>query len=321
MSNLNKIDVLAGLFVIVIACLSLVQSLSLDMGSARNMGPGYFPFYIGLILFAVGVGLILSGRRPAEEAPEFGTLPTLRSILLILAAVISFALLIERFGMLPATAAAVFLGTLADREVLDAAKADPRRGGADRLRPHLQVGSEHDRRRRPVAAVMGDFFANISLGFSVALSAAGLGWCFIGVALGTFVGVLPGIGALAAIALLLPLTFGLEPTYALIMLAGIYYGSNYGGGITSILLNLPGTPTSAVTCIDGYPMARNGRAGVALFTTAMASFFGSAIGMVIMAIFSPMLAERGAALQRGGVFLADGAGPRRGGDAGVGIAA
>ncbi|GGL79511.1 hypothetical protein GCM10011392_37440 [Wenxinia marina] len=137
---------------------------------------------------------------------------------------------------------------------------------------------------------MSDFFANLSLGFSVALSAAGLGWCFIGVALGTFVGVLPGIGALAAIALLLPLTFGLEPTYALIMLAGIYYGSNYGGGIASILLNLPGTPTSAVTCIDGYPMARNGRAGVALFTTATASFFGSAIGMIIMAIFSPMLA-------------------------------
>src|SRR5690606_12679678 len=111
-----------------------------------------------------------------------------------------------------------------------------------------------------------------------------------GVTLGTFIGVLPGIGALAAIALLLPLTFGMEPAHALIMLAGIDYGSNYGGSTAWILLNLPGTPSSAVTCIEGYPMSQQGRAGVALFMTAIASFIGSICGMLIMAIFSPPIA-------------------------------
>ncbi|MBN8293286.1 tripartite tricarboxylate transporter permease [Rhodobacter sp. NTK016B] len=137
---------------------------------------------------------------------------------------------------------------------------------------------------------MTDLFSHIALGFSVAFSWQGIWWCFVGVTLGTFVGVLPGIGALAAIALLLPLTFGLEPTHALIMLAGIYYGSNYGGSTASILLNLPGTPSSAVTCLEGYPMAQNGRAGVALFITAIASFVGSIIGMIVMGVASPPLA-------------------------------
>ena len=131
---------------------------------------------------------------------------------------------------------------------------------------------------------------NLTLGFSVAFSWKAMGYCFIGVTLGTFIGVLPGIGSLAAIAMLLPLTFGMEPTHALIMLAGIYYGSNYGGSTASILLNLPGTPSSAVTCIEGYPMSQQGRAGVALFMTAIASFVGSITGMLIMAIFSPPIA-------------------------------
>ena len=116
MRNLNKIDVMAGLFVLVIAALSLVEASGLTMGTARNMGPGYFPFYIGLIMVVIGIALILQGRRPVEEAPEFGNLPSARSILLVLAAVTSFALMIERFGLVPATAVAVFLGTLADRE-------------------------------------------------------------------------------------------------------------------------------------------------------------------------------------------------------------
>lgn len=138
---------------------------------------------------------------------------------------------------------------------------------------------------------MSDLLSNLSIGFNVAFSAAGIWYCFIGVALGTFVGVLPGIGAMAAISLLLPITYGLEPAHALIMLAGIYYGSNYGGATAAILLNLPGTPTSAVTCLEGYPMAQQGRAGVALFMTAIASFVGSITGMLIMGIFSPPLAK------------------------------
>ncbi|MEO3385041.1 tripartite tricarboxylate transporter permease [Mesorhizobium sp. CAU 1741] len=140
-----------------------------------------------------------------------------------------------------------------------------------------------------------DFFTNMALGLSVALSLHGIAYCFVGVTLGTFVGVLPGLGPMASIAMLLPLTYHVDPTYALIMLAGIYYGAAYGGRITSILLNLAGEASSAVTLLDGYPMARNGRAGVALFITAIASFVGGIIGIVLLATFSESLAA--AALQ------------------------
>jgi putative tricarboxylic transport membrane protein len=116
-----------------------------------------------------------------------------------------------------------------------------------------------------------DFFSNIALGLQTALSWSNLLYCFIGVFLGTLVGVLPGIGALATIALLLPITFHLDATNALVMLAGVWYGSTYGGSTASILLNLPGTPSSAVACLDGYPMAQQGRAGVALFMTTIAA--------------------------------------------------
>ncbi len=129
----------------------------------------------------------------------------------------------------------------------------------------------------------------IALGFSVALSPSNLGYCFLGVVLGTFIGVLPGIGAIAAISMLLPLTFYLEPTTAVIMLAGVYYGAEYGGSTASILLNLPGTPSSAVTCIEGYPMTRQGRAGVALFMTTIASFIGGSIGILVVMFLTPVV--------------------------------
>jgi TctA family transporter len=116
-------------------------------------------------------------------------------------------------------------------------------------------------------------------------------YCFIGVFVGTFIGVLPGIGSMAAIAMILPLTFYLEPTSALVMIAGVYYGAEYGGSIASILMNIPGTPAASITAIEGYPMAKNGRAGVALFSTATASFGGGMIGMIVMAVLSPSLAK------------------------------
>lgn len=136
-----------------------------------------------------------------------------------------------------------------------------------------------------------EIFSGLIFGFQTALSLQNLMYCFIGVFLGTFVGVLPGIGALATISMLLPLTFYVPPTTALIMLAGIYYGTQYGGSTASILLNLPGTPSSAVTCLDGYPMSNQGRAGVALFITTFASFLGGSIGIIILTLFSPTLAE------------------------------
>ncbi|MFC3127271.1 tripartite tricarboxylate transporter permease [Pseudoroseomonas globiformis] len=136
-----------------------------------------------------------------------------------------------------------------------------------------------------------DMFANLALGFSEAFAMQNLLYCFFGVFVGTFVGVLPGIGPLATISMLLPLTFYVPPTAALVMLAGIYYGAQYGGSTASILMNLPGTPAAAVVCLDGYPMSKQGRAGVALFLTTVASFVGSTIGIIILTAFSPTLAS------------------------------
>ena len=132
---------------------------------------------------------------------------------------------------------------------------------------------------------------NVLLGLSTALTVSNLTYCFIGVFLGTLIGVIPGLGPMTAIAMLFPLTFHIEPTSALIMLAGIWYGTGYGGRTASILLNLPGTPANAVTCIDGYPMTKQGRSGVALFMSTMASFGGGTFGIVVLMVFSPVIAK------------------------------
>jgi TctA family transporter len=138
-----------------------------------------------------------------------------------------------------------------------------------------------------------DILNGLLLGLESALNPITLLYCFIGVFLGTLIGVLPGIGALATISLLLPITYHIPPTAAIVMLAGVYYGAQYGGSTASILLNLPGTPSSAVACLDGYPMAKQGRAGVALFMTTIASFVGSMLGILALVLFSPAIAELG----------------------------
>lgn len=138
-----------------------------------------------------------------------------------------------------------------------------------------------------------DILNGLMLGLESALNPVTLLYCFIGVFLGTLIGVLPGIGALATISLLLPITYHIPPTAAIVMLAGVYYGAQYGGSTASILLNLPGTPSSAVACLDGYPMAKQGRAGVALFMTTIASFVGSMLGILALILFSPAIAELG----------------------------
>lgn len=127
------------------------------------------------------------------------------------------------------------------------------------------------------------------VGLSAALQFENLMACLGGVILGTAIGVIPGIGAMAAIALILPLTFSLDPTTGIVMLAGVYYGAEYGGSTASILLNLPGTPSNAITCLDGYPMAQNGRAGVALFITTIASFVGGSIGILVLTWLTPII--------------------------------
>ncbi|SPU50908.1 tripartite tricarboxylate transporter permease [Bordetella trematum] len=132
---------------------------------------------------------------------------------------------------------------------------------------------------------------NLIHGFGIAFQLDNLMWAIFGVFMGNLIGVLPGMGVLAAISILLPLTYTMTPTAALVMLAGIYYGSQYGGGITSIMLNLPGTASHAVACLDGNPLARNGKAGSALFMLMFSSFCGASVGIIAMILFSPLLVD------------------------------
>ncbi len=136
-----------------------------------------------------------------------------------------------------------------------------------------------------------DLFHNLIFGFSVAFSLQNLLYCLIGTLVGTLIGVLPGIGPMATIAMLMPLTFNVPPVAALIMLAGIFYGAQYGGSTTSILVNLPGETSSVITCIDGYQMARQGRAGPALAISAIGSFFAGTVCTLLIAMFGPPIAE------------------------------
>lgn len=130
---------------------------------------------------------------------------------------------------------------------------------------------------------MGDLFSHLGYGFSVALSVHNILLCFVGCLLGTLIGVLPGIGPIATIAILLPITFQFEPASALIMVAGIYYGAQYGSSTTAILMSIPGEVSSTVTCLDGHEMAKQGRAGIALGIAAIGSFFAGTVGTVVVA--------------------------------------
>ena len=136
-----------------------------------------------------------------------------------------------------------------------------------------------------------ELIEHLSLGLQVAFTAQNLLYAFLGCLLGTLIGVLPGLGPVATIAMLLPTTYALPPTAALIMLAGIYYGAQYGGSTTAILVNLPGESSSVVTVIDGYQMARKGRAGPALASAALGSFFAGCVGTLVIAAFAPPLTE------------------------------
>ncbi len=138
---------------------------------------------------------------------------------------------------------------------------------------------------------MEAFFGNLALGFGVALTLNNIFLCFVGCMVGTLIGVLPGVGPIATIAMLLPITFGFDPTGALIMLAGIYYGAQYGGSTTAILVNIPGEATSVVTVLDGHQMAKQGRAGVALGMAAMGSFFAGTVATIFIAALGQPLTK------------------------------
>lgn len=134
-----------------------------------------------------------------------------------------------------------------------------------------------------------DLIGNLSIGFAAVITPLNLGFCFIGVLLGTLIGVLPGIGPVPTMAMLLPMTFGLPPLTAMIMLAGIFYGAQYGGSTTAILVNLPGEASSVVTCLDGFQMAKQGRGGAALAISALGSFFAGCVSTLVIALFGPAL--------------------------------
>jgi TctA family transporter len=139
--------------------------------------------------------------------------------------------------------------------------------------------------------VTGNALSDLWFGFGVALEPHNLMWSFFGVLIGNLIGVLPGMGALSAISILLPLTYTLHPVPAVLMLAGIYYGSQYGGAIGAILLNLPSHPPHAITCLDGYPMTQQGRGGTALGITMIASLFAASVGIIVMIFASPLLVQ------------------------------
>src|SRR5512137_2295215 len=136
-----------------------------------------------------------------------------------------------------------------------------------------------------------DLLNNLYNGFSIALTFNNVIYCLVGVFFGQIVGVLPGIGAPTAIALLLPITFSVNPTSALIMFAGIYYGVAYGGTITSVLINVPGESSTVMTCLDGYQMAMKGRAGAALSVMAIGSFVAGTLSIVGVMLFAPLLSS------------------------------
>ncbi len=140
-------------------------------------------------------------------------------------------------------------------------------------------------------AGLEDIAAHLGLGLSVALTPGHVFYCFLGALLGTLIGVLPGLGPATTIAMLLPVTFHLSPIGGLIMLAGIYYGAQYGGSITSILVNIPGESSSVITCLDGHAMTRKGRSGAALATAALGSFFAGCVATLLVALFAPPLTD------------------------------
>src|SRR5580698_4595494 len=138
---------------------------------------------------------------------------------------------------------------------------------------------------------MESIFHALGGGFHVAFTPENLIYCLVGAALGTLVGVLPGVSPVTTIAMLLPITFKMPAVASLIMLTGIYYGAHHAGSTTAIMMNMPGEPTSVVICLDGHPMAKQGRAGPALCISALGSFFAGSFGVLLMALFSPPLAS------------------------------
>src|SRR5467141_878527 len=187
-------------------------------------------------------------------------------------------------------AAAVLLQGAGAAAVAGGARQLARDGAADL--PRVQGVAQRAAARRALGRLTAvELFNGLTYGLSVSLQPSNLVACFIGVFVGTLIGVLPGIGPVATMSLLLPVTFAMSPTASIIMMAGIYYGAMYGGSTTSILVNIPGEAASVVTCLDGYQMARQGRAGPALGIAALGSFIAGTLSVVVLTFLAPVLAR------------------------------
>src|SRR5262249_9178488 len=281
-------DFWAGIMFLGFAAVAVLAARGYTLGTPGRMGPGYFPMALGILLGLLGLIIAARSLLSAEDRTE-GL--QLRPLVYLVAGVCLFGLLIERLGLVVTLVAVVGVAAFASREsrsvevtALAAVLAVFSLGiFVYVLRLPLPVRPNFFGRRLARAST-------IAAGFAVALTAQNLLYCFVGVLLGTVVGVLPGIGPVTTVAMLLPISFTLAPVSALIMLAGIYYGAQYGGSTTAILVNIPGEASSVVTTIDRHPMARQGRAGPALGIAAIGSFFAGCVATLLISAAAPPLA-------------------------------
>ena len=279
-----------GGFLILLAIVALAETRNLSIGTAADMGPGYVPRALSFIIMAFG--LVIAGRSFFAKRRPLPAIK-LRPILSVLVSLAVFALLLPRGGLALATLATMACSTSFHRRIQMAGERHLRR------RHHGLHRSSVRERPRACRSPSGrggkehlvGLFDNLALGFSTALSVQNLLFCLLR---------RPDRNAGRACcrasrrsnttAMLLPFTFGLAPTSAMIMLAGIFYGAQYGGSTTAILVNVPGETSAVVTCLDGYQMARQGRAGPALAIAAIASFFAGCVATVVIALLSAPLA-------------------------------
>ena len=284
-----RTDHVAGAAAIILGLLVFALSGDLPFGSLSFPGAGMWPKLICVLMIVLGI-LLLARAGASGPVAEIDwsnlrhaaivTAATAAAIALYptLGFIVSIGLLLAGLALLE-RGRPVFAGDLRDQH---------QRRGLRAVHGLAEV-SARTRANRILAWKEGTF-DSLLLGFSVAFRPDVLWYAFVGCLVGTLVGVLPGIGPLAGISILLPATFGLDATKAVIMLAGIYYGSQYGGSTTSILMRIPGEASSVMTCIDGYAMAQKGRAGAALCIAAVGSLIAGTFGVLVLTLIAPPLA-------------------------------
>ena len=283
------LDRISGICLLLLAVFIAFETRVLPLGSHDNPGPGYLPLMLASFLAALSLLLVIRGKlSPPWKSIRW---PEKYHAWAIIGSCFFAAFCIEPLGYRITIVARP--GIPLRRPGADEDRLDPGIG----LRPVLGIvlGIRYAVEGAPAARrlrnLMVETLQSLLQGFSTALSASNLFYAFMGCLIGTMVGVLPGVGPLAGISLLLPTTFGLEPTAGLILLCGVYYGAMYGGSTTSILMRIPGEAASVMTCIDGYAMALNGRAGPALSIAAIGSFVAGTVSIVGLMFLAPPLAR------------------------------